>query len=434
MHQTPTPHQQTFFQSTSPETALVTGFGGGKSWILILRMIATKLMYPTVNLGYISPTHSITRDVLYPLVHLLLENTNIKYKINKTSNNIDFPGKGTVLCRSADDPGKIVGWTVGDIFIDEIDTLSADKAQLVWNKSLGRMRAKFPILPATKENPNPKPKRNQIFTTCTPEGFRFLWKHFKKEPENTPKLKTTRNLIQASTRDNPYLPDGFIETMEDNYPKELVDAYLDGKFVNLSAGVVYKHYNSNTHNSILTLDNTQISNPILYIGQDFNYDGSVSVIMVKVDDTFHAIKEVVSKDTYNIVKNIKKLIPTDRPIIFYPDASGHQRNTSSTKTDIQIIKQAGFRVKSSRKNPDIRDRVNSVNSLFTTNRFYINQKTCPELHSAMLQQIYNEKTGLPEKYNTPASIDDYNDAVGYPIFNVFPFKRPKLYQGTLGGI
>lgn len=424
-----TEHQQEFFLSNSPETALVTGFGGGKSFILIARMIATKLMYPTINLGYISPTHSITRDVLYPLVDEMLSPTSIRYKINKTSNNIEFTDRGTVLCRSADDPGKIVGWTVGDMFIDEIDTLSADKAQLVWNKALGRMRAKFP---ETEEHP--KGKRNQIFTTCTPEGFRFLWKHFKKEPEQNKKARKGRNLIQASTRDNPYLPDGFIETMEDNYPQELIDAYLDGQFVSLNAGRVYKHYDPERHSSTLTLENTQQASPPIYVGQDFNYDGSVSILMVKIDDSFHAIKEVVSKDTYDIVKNIKKLNTTNRPIIFYPDASGHQRSTSSTKTDIQIIKQGGFRVKAPRKNPDVRDRVNSVNSLYAKDRLFINPVTCPETHSAALQQIYNDKTGLPEKYNTPASIDDYNDAVGYPVHNVFPFKRPRLYHGKLGGL
>ncbi len=461
----PEKHQQEFYFSTHRETALVTGMGGGKSWILALRMLSTKIAYPTIDLGYISPTHSITRDVLYPLVDELLIDSNIKYKINKSENTINFPGMGKILCRSADDPAKIVGWTVGDVFVDEVDTLTADKALYVWQKAIARMRAKFPPTPI-----HPKGKPNQIFTTCTPEGFRFLWKHFDKEVRDAKlkieKIKTktkqtstftseenekqakklrelrevaSRKLIQASTHDNPHLPDGFILNLEATYPKELVDAYVNGQFVNLNSGSVYKHYNPNVHTTNIKLITLQRTNEavrsltVLRLGQDFNYDGSVTLTILKIDDTLHVIKEFISKDTQGIIDNIEKYLPKELKKIIYPDASGYQKSTNSKVTDITMLKRAGHTVRASRKNPYIQDRVNSVNSLFNNNRLFINQKECPELHSALLQQIYNPSTGDPEKSNKPASIDDFTDALGYPVHKMFPVNRNTMREVALGG-
>ncbi len=424
---TPTWHQSAFFITTLPETALCTGFAGGKSWILVLRMMATKIQYPTIDLCCISPTHSILRDTIYPLVAEILEGTGIPYRVNKSENNI-IVGKngclGKILCRSADDPGKIVGFTVGDIFIDEIDTLSAEKADHLWVKALGRMRAKFP-----------DGKRNQIFCVSTPEGHRWLWKHFQKEVEQNPELKKSRKLIKASTLDNPYLPDGFVETLLSNYSPELVAAYLNGEFVNMNSGAVYKHYDPDIHSTKLTVNSPSVD--VLYSGQDFNYDGSVSIVLGKVDDCLFALKEIVSKDTKNICENFKKLqleTKNEKPIIIYPDSSGIQRTTNSSQTDIAMLKQAGHRVKAWKKNPDVRDRINSVNALFSHNRLYVNQEQCPELHAALLQQTYNSSTGQPEKSNRPASIDDFNDSLGYVVHGIFPLKHQRMKYRTLGGL
>jgi hypothetical protein len=43
-------------------------------------------------------------------------------------------------------------------------------------------------------------------------------------------------IIQAPTASNPHLPDGYIDSLKDIYPSQLLDAYLEGKFVNLTSG------------------------------------------------------------------------------------------------------------------------------------------------------------------------------------------------------
>jgi PBSX family phage terminase large subunit len=405
-----TPKQGDFFTSKAPATAFVTGFGGGKSYILTGRMLVTKLQYPTVDLLYTAPTFSLIRDVLFPLVDEIMGETGMKYKINRSDNDIIFPGRGKILCRSMDDPGKLIGFTIGDAFLDELDTLPTEKARNIWNKCLGRMRKKFP-----------DGKRNQIWASTTPEGYKFMWEMFEKEPPEGYKL------VRGSTYDNPHLPDGFIDNMRASYPPELVEAYINGQFVNLSSGAVYKHYNPDLHGTDLTMNDF----PFLFVGQDFNFDGCVSVLFGEAGDTLHIVGEALSEDTYEVAEYLKSL---KKPVIIFPDASGSKKTTNAKESDISILKKSGFRVKALSKNPPVQDRVNSVNGLFCQNRLFVNRHLAKETHSALLQQCYDENTGSPEKNHRPGSVDDYTDPVGYCCHSKYPLKTRRVYRTAVRGL
>ncbi len=428
---TPSSSQGEFIQSPYHSNLYVGGYGSGKSFALVLRMIMTKLQYPTVDLLYTAPTFSLVRDVLFPLIYEILEGTDIKYRINRSDNNIIFGAKGEggmILCRSMDAPERLVGFTIGDVFCDELDTLTTDKARDIWNKCLGRMRKKFP---PTAEYPKGKP--NQIYVGTTPEGWKFCYEHFEKEPKNNKKKQQTRFLIRAKSSDNIHLPDGFVENMMESYPPELVRAYCNGEFCQLNSGAVYLHYDPSIHNTNVTIHSPD--SDVLIVGADFNFQGSVNIIFVQIADCLFAVKELVSKDTFEMAEKLTKLSKeTNKQLIIYPDASGLAQATNAKQSDIALLKQQGFRVKAPKKNPNVQDRVNSVNALFSHNRLFINQEQCPELHSAILQQIYSEGTGTPEKSHKPASIDDYNDSMGYPIHSIFPLKQNRMKYRTLGGL
>jgi hypothetical protein len=50
-------------------------------------------------------------------------------------------------------------------------------------------------------------------------------------------------LIQAKTEENAHnLPEGYIDSLRDSYPSNLLAAYLDGEFVNLTSGSVYPEF------------------------------------------------------------------------------------------------------------------------------------------------------------------------------------------------
>ena len=63
---------------------------------------------------------------------------------------------------------------------------------------------------------------------------------------------------------------------------------------------------------------------------------------------------------------IKDKYPNSEYIV-YPDASGFQRHTSAMYSDIDLLKQAGFRVNVRKSNPPVTNRVNSVNKMLEGN-------------------------------------------------------------------
>jgi hypothetical protein len=94
-----------------------------------------------------------------------------------------------------------------------------------------------------------------------------------------------------------------------------------------------------------------------------------------------------------------------------------------------MLRDAGFGVFAKKKNPFIQDRVNAVNSALYQGIYKINKRTCPESVKALEQQAYDKKTGKPEKSVEPASPDDWNDSIGYPI----AFKYPIGITNESGG-
>lgn len=440
-----TPSQTDFIQTdeTTKATALVTGFGGGKSFILCCKLIELKMKFPKADLLYLLPTYSMFRDILFPTLLELLESTNIKYKLNKTTGEIYFDVGGRVILKSMDNPDTIVGMNVFAVFFDELDTLPAEKAEQVWIKAIARARKAIQKKDSFGEPlwlPNGKPDNyiNPLYVGTTPEGYRFVYKMFEKEKPDNYKL------IQASGRENIYLPADYYDNLRAIYPDELVDAYIDGKFVNMSQGTVYKSYNRHSCDSFAIY---RVGEP-LHISVDFNVMNMNAVVYVERESllqlgeelplyqyndkpTLHAIKHLGGKkykikDTPEMIETIEDMYPNSI-INIYPDASG--KNASSkgfTTSDISLFKDAGFNCFYPKKNPKIMDRVVTANSAFKTGLVKIHKDNCPEVAEALETQTFNPTTELPEK-SASNSIDDINDSATYIIHFRYPVNR-KLFR------
>jgi len=299
-----------------------------------------------------------------------------------------------------DNPETIIGYEVAYSLIDEADTLQTDKMEKVYNKILGRNRS----------IPNAI-----VDAVSTPEGFKWLYNqaqagHFK--------------VIKARSYDNKFLSEDYIQQLREQYPPNLLKAYLEGEFVNLTSGTVYSYFKREKHHS----DVIQNEREHLFIGQDFNIGGCVSIIHVLRDGKPIAVDEIISKDTYSIIDNINEKYPRN-VITIYPDASGNANKTNASRSDIQLLKDAGFRVIAPSKNGRVVDRVNAMNAMFNTDSYLINTNRCKEYTKALEQQAY--KNGEPEKFGGAATIDDFNDASGYYIVREFGLNKPSITQNKL---
>lgn len=357
------------------------------------------------------PTFPMLRDIFIPEMKVALEEWGIKYKFN-ASNSIfllDINGIETkILCMSMENVERLVGVNAAWIICDEFDTTKAELSYKAFNKLLGRLRAG---------------NVRQFIIVTTPEGFSSAYRIFIEENEDG-----SKKLIKAKTTDNKYLPMDFIDTLKKQYSPNLLKAYLDGEFVNLTTGTIFGYFDRLKHDTDIVENETEA----LYLGQDWNVGGCISTVYIKRTiegkQKLIQVDEIESYDTKAIITNLKNKYP-NRSISIYPDASGNARKTSSSETDIQMLRQAGFMIYVNSRNPAVFDRITITNNCFDKGMVLVNCKRCPKTAKAYEQHSYDEK-GQPMKFNGAGTVDDFTDAATYPLAYMFPinyeFRKIKI--------
>lgn len=400
--------QEDFVFSESQFPAFVGGFGAGKSDALVTRLMIKKLMYPQFNVGYFAPTYDLISLIAWPKFEERLDAMKIRHKLNKSGKELIVATGGSCIFRTLDNPDRIVGFEISDGGIDEFDTLDEKKAGNAWRKCLARCRKK-----------KPDGERNTLAIATTPEGFRYVYQTWGKNP------KEGYRLYRAPTSSNPFLPDGYVEQLRAIYPPQLLDAYLEGLFVNLTSGAVYPDFSRTLNHASVTADPGEP----LHIGMDFNVLNMSAVAFVVRGDTPYAVAEVTgARDTPAMATILEERFRSQgHGVIIYPDASG--QNTSSknaSESDLSILRQRGFGVRVNSTNPAVKDRINAVNGLILNadgvRRLMVNTHTCPAFTESLEQQVY-DKNGLPDK---TSGHDHTNDAAGYFIVKEFPILRRRM--------
>ena len=382
--------------------AFVSGFGGGKTFIGCIAQCLDFWKYPGVNQGYFAPTIPQIRDIYYPTIQEVSYSLGLNVQIREGNKEVHFyegrKYRGTTICRSMQIPESIVGFKIGSALVDEIDLMAADKAERAWNKIIGRMRY---------QNAS-----NRVSVTSTPEGYKFMYSRFVLN-------KTERyGMIQASTYDNEAnLPEDYIESLADTYNPELRAAYLNGQFVNLFSGTVFRSYERKRCASRETIQPKEQ----IRIGLDFNVTNMSAVCYVVRGATWHAVDELVGiYDTPDMIATIKQRYP-EHAIRIYPDASGGSRKTvDASISDISLLQSAGFAVYAHRSNPLVKDRVISANMAFDKGLVKVNELLCPE-YSRCLEQLAYDANGAPDK---KSNLDHLPDAGTYPIAYEMPVLKP----------
>lgn len=406
----PTDSQRDFVNCKDPFPCFCAGFGSGKTAAAIARAMSLKITYRDCDVAYYLPTYPLVEDIALRRFPELCERKGWAYKVRSGGNpQIEFPGAGRVIFRTMENPERIVGYEVAHSIMDELDTLPIEKARHVWNKAIARNRQKCAI-------------GNTVAVATTPEGFRFVHERWVKNPAPGYVLFRGRTMDNAAN-----LPEGYIDNLRNSYPPALLKAYLEGEFVNLMSGTVYRDYDRMRCDSV---EKIKAGEPLL-IGQDFNVGAMASVVCVKRPNGLHAVGEITGVyDTPELCRVVKERF-TGHKVYIYPDASGGSRKTvDAAASDISLLHQAGFTVRAGRTNPPVKDRVNAVNIGFAASKLWVNSRECPDLVTSLEQQAYG-KSGEPDK---GGGYDHSNDALGYVTFIELPVQSRTIQRITIGGI
>lgn len=409
------PHQRSWWQAKEYIKALVTGYGGGKTFIGAKRSIALSLHNRGVPHLIISPSYKIAKRTIIPTLKELLDGRKIRHKYNKTDNEFilnDEGNKGVIWIGSGDQPDSLKGPNVGSALIDE--PFIQDRA--VFEQVMARVR-------------DPKARHREITLTGTPEELN--WGYDITDGDEKDNFDIA--LFQASTGDNKALPRQYVESLMAGYDELAVKAFVDGQFISLNAGAVYHAYDINKNNSSMVINEDKL----IVVGMDFNVDPMSAVLCHEIYneeedyDELHACDEIILKnsDTESLCNEILEYYPRGR-FLLYPDSSGKAR-TSKGRSDFAIAAETlGDRLESIEypaKNPFLRDRFNSVNALTKNSkgkrRFFVNRGKCPELDRDLtrINHPYEDYKKKNPKRTHPS------DAVGYVICRRYPIgERSKI--------
>lgn len=390
---------------------LCAGFGAGKTRALCAKICLDAMDQAGTVMAVFEPTHILLRDVFCRSFDDFLEEMEIEHDFRVSPQPeyvIHTPaGSTTLLCRATETWNRIRGQNLSKVYVDEIDTSPLETSQKAVEMFLARLRGG---------------NQPQLAMASTPEGYKIMYNLFVEGAENE-----DRRLIKAKTTDNPYLPEGFVESLYRNYDANLVASYVNGEFTLLSSVRVYHPFDRDLH---WTDEKIQREDRV-FVSIDFNVGACFCISTIRRGDEFHVVEEAYPKDTPAVVKYLRETYPgqlADGNLVVIPDAASRQRSTTNaSESDLSLLKKGGFVVKSQSSNPAISDRINSMNVLLLANRLKVSN-ACKYLIKSLETQSYG-KTGKPDKgIGGKDDVSGPVDALGYGIHYLAPLRR-----WTVGG-
>lgn len=156
----------------------------------------------------LAPTYPMLRDATMRSFLDLARRGGVLAGFNRSEMHVTLTDGKHVLFRSADDPDRLRGPNLGWAYLDEAALMDAD----VWPIMIGRLR----LAPA------------RAWATSTPRGFNWLYEVFTKGGPDYA-------IVRSSTRENTFLPAGFVRTLEHAYDSEWTAQEIEGEFVDLGA-------------------------------------------------------------------------------------------------------------------------------------------------------------------------------------------------------
>lgn len=411
------PGQKRYFESDVFLTGYVGGFGSGKSEGGAKRDLRHAADNPGCAGAVVCPSMPMAKKTMIPALESNLRELGLNYSVYKSGPYyFDIPFfDHRIYILSSNIPESLRGPTLSWVHMDEpfIQPIRA------FEEMLARIR-------------DPKAKSLQFDLTGTPEELNWGFDLFENTPPNGEPViyatdkdgnETYMRLIQVSTRENTFLPSGYVATLEAQYDPRMVQAFIDGEFVPLTKGPVYYMFDRAMH--IKPLEYQRGMNT--FITWDFNVD-PMSVLIGQYDrkPIVYFLREVSIRgsNTWEAARETRRVLDKVGhvgPLEVFGDASGHSRSTVSAQTnqsDYDLIRQvfphATYRIPNA--NPPLAYRFNANNAQLLNAKGEIGEyvdPSCKELIKDCLQMSY--KSGTKEIDKKDKSRGHKSDARDYAV-------------------
>ena len=451
------PTQYKFYTSEAMNVAYVGGYGSGKTRALCELAIKSAISNPYAPGALVAPTYGMLNDPVLVKLEELMEEKKMKYTINKASMRILLPEIPTsIVMMSGDKPERIKGPDWSFVGVDEAATVK----ELSWKNCIARVR-------------HPLAKFRKRFIATTPEGLdNWVYVEFVEKVENAKvfliraaeELKEIKakgkkpnptfvkrvkeayrrvssyEIFFASSRENTFLDAEVVLELENAYDEKLVQAYVEGKFIDLSGSHVYYAFGPhNVSNKVVF----NINLPV-FVSCDFNVQPMCWVLFQYHHSKIWVFDEIFIENnadtalaTDKMLGKLKVLwagfnysgLEIPQHITIFGDPAGRARTTAGD-TDYAIIEEIlrqnriGFVNAVSKAAPLVKDKINNTNSAIQDregvgSRILIHPR-CENLIKDF-QHVKRAKDGGIDKRNLKWS--HMTDALGYAISEIMPIRR-----------
>jgi hypothetical protein len=399
------PGQMAVFQSKARFRVVTAGRRWGKTALARVLMI-TRAKKAKQKIWYVAPTYKMAKQIMWLDLLDAIPRRWIA-KVNETSLTITLINGSRIELKGADKGDSLRGVGVDFLVLDEFQDMQPE----VWTVVL---------------RPTLADRRGDAIFIGTPRAYNHLYElHMKGQDANN----VRRGLWQSwqfPTITSPFIPISEINAARRDMDEKSFAQEFEASFTNMS-GRVYYPFDRAEHCG------TYPFNPKLpiWVGMDFNIDPMSTVLFQpQKGGELWAVDEIVlfGSNTEEICDELERRYWRHQvQIVVYPDPAGGQRQHARGETDLDILREKGFkRLKYRRKHPFVADRVNAVNRMLKAAdgsiRLRIDSR-CEHFVSALEQTIYKKGSRDVDK---SGGTEHSADAGGYCIELEYPVRKVEI--------
>jgi len=396
------PKQMAFVDCEAKYPAYFGGIGNGKTLAGCVKALLLSEIFPG-NLGLIMrQNYPDLRDTTMKSFFDLKPALKQYYFAGEMK--LVMPNGSEILFRHAEN--LKLGHNLGFAFIDQGEEVGEE----VFLSIIGRLR---------REN---IPVR-QCFLTGNPAGHNFIYKRWKMHKDVNP---ADYVLFEGATGDNPYLPDGYLQSLLDSYPEEWIKRYVYGSW-DAFEGLIWSDFSEKKH---VIEDYTPSDGQVLFRSIDFGYRNPTCCLFATEDfdgnliiyDEHYQSGWTIQEHASAIKEKSKSKGDDQEFMVTYIDPSCFNRTREKDGQLISVADEfADFGIICQRANNDVAAGVNRVAEYFKSGRVKISSR-CKNLIWEIQDYKWKEMTlsamQRREAPEAPRKVNDHAcDALRYLVMS-----------------
>ena len=247
-------HQWQAFKSQAKFVALISGTGGGKSFMGPIWMYGQISEAPAESFLIVAPTYKMLFRTCVPALEKAFKGTHYEGALKETKGQYLLPTGGIIYLGSADNPDSLEGLHVKAAWIDEASLCD----RMVWVIVQARVGI----------------KDGRILLTTTPRGFNWLYNDFYKYYIAGDKDYA---VIQFRSIDNPHYPKTEFERMKKTLDPRMFKMRYEGEFAKMS-GLVYPDFDQAN-----LIDEVPKNFQEVICGVDWGFNAPCALVVLGID-------------------------------------------------------------------------------------------------------------------------------------------------------